>query len=390
MISRADIQQLWKKGQRDLIFTQATGLAFTTVSSLVPILAVAFFLFKSFGGLESLIDQIESFIDENLAPSFSQQISVYLDKFVDNSHAGAVGVLGLLGFMFTSIMTLVTIENTFNYIWGIQQNRSWSKRVTSYWSLLTIGPLLLGVSFALSSKAITWLRNDNGFISHVLVWGYALVPYLMSGLLFTGLFIFMPNATVDRRDALKAGALTGFVFEIAKLIYAAYASYAIAHNSVYGSLAIVPLFLLWLYVIWLIVLFGAELCFYFQYQRLGIPYQFSDGERLNLFLINDIIEELGQPTDGPQGGLTILELLGKLKVPPDELMEHIHFLEEGEWVLSRPESGKKKKKIYLVVPKEKIDFRKVSELLETHRYAPRSERGKQINEQLKKLWSPAN
>jgi membrane protein len=387
-LNRQEAQQLWKKVRTDLIFTQATALAFTTVSSIVPILAVAFFLFNAFGGIENLMDKIEPLINENLAPAFSQQISEYLDKFLSNTHAGTVGFLGVLGFVVTSISTLATIENTFNYIWGASKPRSWARRVPTYWSLLTIGPLLLGASFALSSKAMLWLKNDNGALSHFLVWSFAILPYLSSCMLFTALYIFIPNVTVNRRDALKAGAITGVVFELAKLIYAVYATNAIGKNAIYGSLVIIPLFLLWLYVVWLIVLIGAELCLYFQYKRVGIPYKFDSEERLNPFIITDIIEVLGAVELGTKAGLTLHGLLLKLRVPTKELSDHLDFLLEQEIIVcSGGDFINSRKKYYLVVPKEQVNLSLIIQHLEPHRYLPQSARGLSINEKIKSIWT---
>src|ERR1700679_4138554 len=128
MTLRDDISQVWAKSKQDLILTQATALAYTTLVSLVPVLAVAFFLFHAFGGFETLLERLEPFIEENLAPSFSNVISNYLEGFINNVHAGAVGAFGLIGFIFTSISTLATIEKTFNIIWGASKNRNFTHR----------------------------------------------------------------------------------------------------------------------------------------------------------------------------------------------------------------------------------------------------------------------
>jgi membrane protein len=380
------LKQFWKKSQQDLIFTQATALAYTTLLSLVPVLAVAFFLFKAFGGFESLQAKLQPLIEQNLAPAFSDQISTYLNQFIGNVHAGTIGALGIIGFIFTSISTLATIEKTFNLIWGIREARSVAKRVTTYWSLLTIGPLLLGISLGLSSKALIWLKDDNGAISHVLVWSAALTPYLVSGLLFAGLYLFMPNVSVDKGDALKAGAITGLVFELAKLLYASYATHVISKSSIYGSLAIFPIFLLWLYVIWLIVLFGAELCCYFQFRRHHIPYRFNLEERLNPFVIVDILEELARSQEEPKGGLSINDMLRSMKIPMRELMPHLDFLEQEGWIIRSNSGFLNQTKFHLGVPKERISMSRVLGSLESHRYVPRSERGMSVHKKLKDLW----
>ena len=332
---RHDAVQIWKKSKQDLILTQATALAYTTLVSLVPVLAVAFFLFHAFGGFENLLVKIEPFIEENLAPSFSNQISSYLEGFISNVHAGAVGTFGLIGFMFTSISTLATIEKTFNLIWGVNKHRALARRITTYWSLLTISPLLISISILMSSKVMIWLQQDNGVISRGLIFLFQFIPYVAMGLLFSSLYMFLPNVIVDRRDALKAGFLTSIVFELGKTLYAFYATHAIAHNAVYGSLVVIPVFLIWLYVVWLIVLYGAELCCYMQFKRLGISYKFGVEDRLNPFAVVDIIEALGDHQQTPKGGLTMAGLIEILKLPMRDLMRHVDFLEsEGIVVYS--------------------------------------------------------
>src|SRR4051794_16808318 len=109
-ITRQDVREIWKKSKQDQVLTQATALAYTSIISLVPVLAVAFFLFSAVGGFESLYDKLQPFIEENLAPAFSSQISSYLDTFLSNIHAKTIGILGVVGFIFTSISTLATIE----------------------------------------------------------------------------------------------------------------------------------------------------------------------------------------------------------------------------------------------------------------------------------------
>ncbi|MDZ4675872.1 MAG: YihY family inner membrane protein [Oligoflexia bacterium] len=386
-MNTAAIKQFWKKSQQDLIFTQATALAYTTLLSLVPVLAVAFFLFKAFGGFESLQAKLLPLIEQNLAPSFSDQISNYLTQFLTNVHAGAIGVFGIIGFIITSISTLATIEKTFNLIWGVKDARSLGKRITTYWSLLTIGPMLLAVSIGMSSKALVWLEDDSGAISQVLLWGAALTPYLISGLLFSGLFLFMPNVSVNKWDALKAGGITGLVFELAKLLYASYAANAIAKNSVYGSLAIFPIFLIWLYVVWLIVLFGAELCCYFQFRRHHIPYRFNLEDRLNPFVIVDILEELARTQEEPRGGLAINDMLRSMKIPMRELMPHVDFLEQGGWIIRSSVGFLNQWRFHLAVPKARVTMSKVLASLEGHRYVPRSEQGIAVHKKLKDLWA---
>ncbi|MCC6278027.1 MAG: YihY family inner membrane protein [Oligoflexia bacterium] len=380
------IRQFWKKAQHDLVFTQATALAYTSLVSLVPMLAVAFFLFKAFGGFQILETRLQTFIQANLAPSFGEQLSGYVFGFMKNVHAGAVGTFGVIGFMFTAVSTLATIEKTFNLIWGVKRDRPWGQKIMTYWSLVTIGPVLLGFSFVLSSQAVGWLQSDSGEISKVLVWMAALAPNLTSGILFTLLYFFMPNVAVNLKDAAKAGFVTGIVFEIAKLLYASYAARAVSTYSVYGSLAIIPIFLLWLYVVWLIVLFGAELCCFFQYARLKVPFRFDAEERLNPFLISDIIDALAGVQKTQSLGLALSELQKDLKVSIQELTAHIDFLESRGLIVSSAGSARSKNRYFLTVPRAEINMKEVLGWLEEFRYEPKLKTSKDVASQLKKIW----
>ncbi len=375
-MNKKEIKEFWRKSEHDLVFTQATALSYTTLISMVPLLAVAFFLFKSFGGFDIVIKDLGPIIENNLAPSFSDKISVYLDEIINKFNAGAIGIVGAIGFIVTTITTLTTIEKTFNVIWGVRKPRRLGKRITTYWTLMTIGPLLLGVSFMFSAKALAWLKTDPGFLASVAVLVFTVVPYFTSGLLFSALFLFIPNLYVHYKDALKAGMITGVVFELAKLIYAIYAKQTISKDALYGALIVVPVFLIWIYVVWLIVLFGAELCCYFQFKRLKLNYKFNWEERLSSFAIADILETLSS-TDG---GLTPEEMQSKLQIPFYELTAHLHFLEQQGQLIHA------KRRYYRTHPHSAIDMDQIATQLDTHRYVPKGNLGQQIYAKTKSLW----
>jgi len=181
------------------------------------------------------------------------------------------------------------------------------------------------------------------------------------------------------------------VFGIAKILYAAHANHSLAKNAIYGSLVVIPVFLLWLYVVWLIVLFGAELCCYFQYKRLKIPFRFNVEDRLNPFIVVDIVEALGDQQNSPGGGLTLPRLIEKLRVPMRPLVRHLDFLESEGWVVATEGSFfSGKGKYFLAVPKTKVRLDKIFELLESRHYQPTSERGLNVHKRFRSLWSEAN
>lgn len=363
-----DLSQVWLKSKKDLVLIQATALAYKSLVSLVPVMAVAFYFFKAFGGLNSLVDYIRPLIADNLVPESADQVMDYAFKFVDNIQAGAIGGVGFLLLVLTAVSTLSTIEDTFNLIWGIKKPRSMGQRVTAYWSVLTIGPVLLAVSLVLSGQALVWLKGDSGEVSKVLVLASRLVPYFASGLLLTTLYFFMPNTKVNFKDAAKAGAITGLVFEAAKVFYAQYAIKSVTNNPVYGSLAFLPVFLLWLYVVWVIVLLGAELCCYFQFRRLSIPFQTSIKEKLNPLILFDIIDEIERSQKNTKPGVSLSQILSFIKIPFDELANHILFLEK-QGILALAQD-----KFHVVVNIDDERRKELIEALERQSYLPKSKK----------------
>lgn len=235
-----------------------------------------------------------------------------------------------------------------------------------------------------------WLKSDQGAVSQSLVIAFQLVPYFAMGLLFSSLYFFLPNVSVEKGDALKAGFFTSIVFELGKVLYAAYATHAIAYNAVYGSLVVIPVFLVWLYVVWLIVLFGAELCFYLQFKRLGIVYRFGVEDRLNPFVVIDIIEVLGDNQLEPKGGLTLAGLIDRLKLPMRDLLRHLDFLESEGIVVQSQGTFLSGGRYYITLPKKNVKISAIFTQVESRRYTPRSERAVSVHTRFRRVWNEPN
>jgi membrane protein len=246
---------------------RAAALTYFSLLSLVPLLAVVFSLFKAFGGLAKAADQLKAYVIDNLAYEDSQnQVSGWLDQFVSSFHAGAVGTVGMIALLITLILTLATIEDSLNHTWGIRSRRAWSMRLIVYWSLLTVGPLLLGGSLAItasvqSSAVAIWAKT------HIPMFGFlqGLVPIAFTSLAFSALYLIMPAARVRWTAALTGGVVAGVMFEFAKLIYTVYVAKAVSRHVLYGSLAALPFFIIWVNYSWRVVLFGADVAHAIQY-----------------------------------------------------------------------------------------------------------------------------
>src|SRR5262245_31573644 len=226
---------------------RAAALTYFSLLALVPLLAVIFSLCKAFGGLAKVADQLKDYVIDYLAYESQNQVTDWLDRFVSNFRAGAVGSVGMIALLITLILTLATIEDALNRTWGVRGRRAWGMRLVVYWSLLTIGPLLLGSSLAItasvqSSEVAVWARG------HVPLFALAqgLLPTVFTALAFSALYLIMPAARVGWRAALTGGVVAGVMFEIAKFVYTIYVAKAVSRNALYGSLAALPFFIIWI------------------------------------------------------------------------------------------------------------------------------------------------
>lgn len=228
----------------------ASSLAYTTILSIIPLIAVSFSIFKAFGGMDRLYDTIEPFIFENLAEGSDEKTLTALRSFVSNIHAGTLGVSGFVALLITSMSMLNSVEKTFSRIWKAPITRSAFQRLATYWFFITLGPiaLSLGVGFATSA---------NLPIKSVLPSGVGLFLTLIA--IFFGMYKYIPCRMVHWRSALIAAFFTSFSWIIAKGLYSIYVKKVVTYDKIYGSLGAVPIFLLWIYVGWIVILGGASL-----------------------------------------------------------------------------------------------------------------------------------
>jgi membrane protein len=233
----------------------ASSLTFTTLLSLVPLATVALTLISAFPVFREMNEAFEAFVMDNLMPDSAEAIGNYTEQF--RANAAKLTTVGLVFLTATAVMLMVTIERAFNQIWRVTRPRPVLQRAIIYWTLLTIGPVLVGASLSLTS----WLISLSlGLVSDIPGAGVVLlktVPVLLTSGALALLYLTMPNRRIALRDALVGGVLAGLVFEATKRGFAWYVSQFPSYKLVYGAFASVPVFLLWIYVSWLIMVFGA-------------------------------------------------------------------------------------------------------------------------------------
>ena len=238
----------------------ASSLAFTSLLSLVPLLTVMFGLFGEISVLQNFSTLIQNFIFANFVPEFGQTIEQYI--YIFSMKASQLTISGSVFLVLIAMMLLATIDNSFNRIWKIKKKRNPIKRILIYFSLLIMGPLLIGIGLALTSyllsiPVIADVDTTFNIKTHLLGW----LPFLMTSIAFILLYILVPNCYVYKKYAVSAGVICAILFELAKYGFGIYVKEMSGYENIYGALAILPLFLVWIYISWVIILFGAHITF---------------------------------------------------------------------------------------------------------------------------------
>lgn len=256
----------WRSFWADECMLRATALAYTTILSIVPLLAVAFSLFAAFPGLRDSYSELKAIIYHYLAAGASEVVISALDRFINNVHSGAIASIGTGALFITVIFMLSAIENSFNRIWEVRIARRVFDRLVYYLAIVIMGPVFLGISLktfvtaVLTEFSALHLAEQSEFAA---LWNIG-VPLLASCAACTVLYVTIPNTKVYWSAGIAGGVVGGVLFELAKRAYTLYATRAIAYSAIYGAVGSIPIFLVWIYVIWLVVLFGAEFAYAWQ------------------------------------------------------------------------------------------------------------------------------
>lgn len=271
----------------------AASLTFTTLLSLVPLLTIALTMFSAFPVFEEFSGQIKNYLLSNLMPNMAEKIiSNYMRQFTENAmRLTAVGVVFLA---VTAMSMMLTIDHAFNTIWRATRPRPLLKRLVVYWAVLTLAPLLIGASLSLTS----WLVGlSMGYAKQIPIFGVGvlkILPVLFTTLAFAMLFRLVPNGYVPRSHALIGAIVAALVFESMNRVFGYYISHFPTYKLVYGAFASVPVFLMWIYLSWLTILFGAVIAASLSHwrapvtQRLSPATQLLDALRVLQIMVNNL------------------------------------------------------------------------------------------------------
>ncbi|HEX2529846.1 MAG TPA: YihY family inner membrane protein [Burkholderiaceae bacterium] len=234
----------------------AGSLTFTTVLALVPMLTIAFAIFTTFPLFNTFRASLEAYFIKSLMPkTIANTILGYLSQFA--AKATRLSAVGAVALIVTAVAMMNMIDRVLNHIWRVKAHRPLAQRILVYWAIITLGPLLVGVSMTVTTYLFTATTGVVGRVPFIGVVFYTLVSMGLTMGAFTLLYAAVPNRVVDWRDAAWGGLVASIAFEIAKRIFAAFIAKFPSYTVVYGALAALPIFLVWIYVSWLITLVGA-------------------------------------------------------------------------------------------------------------------------------------
>ncbi len=316
--------------REDRLGVTAGSLTFMTLIALVPLLTVMLAVFSVFPMFASFQGALERLLLQNLVPdAFARPVLSALTQFA--AKASRIGTLGLAALLGTALALIFTIDRTLNAIWRVRRTRSFAQRLLVYWSALTLGPLLLGASLTLTSYALSASRGLVGAIPG----GFGLlidaVQFLLLAATATGLFRFVPNTDVRWAHATAGGLFVAVGIEVAKQALGWYVSVMPTFSSVYGAFAIVPILLLWVYLLWVVVLLGAVVAAYApSLLQPWAPRVVGPGGRFALAL--ELIGLLEAARRAPSQGLTATELAGALRLDLPDVEPLVDLLVGLGWV----------------------------------------------------------
>lgn len=248
---------LWIKANHDRVTMMAGNLAYVSLLSLVPLVTVVFSLFAAFPMFSDVSGQLKRFIFTNFMPAAGDVVQSYLEQFVANS--SKMTAVGAVGLIITALLLISSVDGSLNKIWCSHRQRSLVYSFAVYWMILTLGPLLVGASMAISTYLLSlrWLVSDG--IHGVVDQALRIFPLLLSCVSFWLIYCVVPTTRVPPRDALIGALVAGVLFELGKKVFGLYVTLFPSYQLIYGVLAVIPILFVWVYWSWCIVLLGAEI-----------------------------------------------------------------------------------------------------------------------------------
>ncbi|OMH25889.1 YihY family inner membrane protein [Motiliproteus sp. MSK22-1] len=328
------LRYLFRQFRQNKGTLNAAALTYTTLFAVVPLMTVSYAMLSAIPSFQGVELQLENLIFNHFVPTSGAAVKNYLGEFA--SQARTLTAVGVGFLIVTAYMMLKTIEAAFNHIWRVEQPRRGVSSFLLYWAVLSLGPLLLGLGFALTSYLVSLpLFTD----ASELIGGdgqlLKLLPVLFSTVAFTFIYVAVPNCPVILSHGFVGGLCVALVFEAAKQSFTLFVSHFPSYELIYGAFAAVPLFLAWVYISWLIILLGAELVRAISTYSSATT-EVSDEQHLGWVLL--ILEDLWEAQRGG-GSVSEEDLLEKhSNLDPGHCCNYLNYLLDGA-VVTRTEQG---------------------------------------------------
>jgi len=337
---RAFVRLVLKRFGRDQCMRIAAALSYTSLLALVPLGAIAFAILKAFPVFDNIQEQIKSLLFENFLPESVEGAQTYFDQFIGQTEG--LTAIGIVALAVTAIMLLATIEAALNSIFHVKATRPFVPRLMMFWAVITLGPLLLGGSLSLATyfyalSEWTGAHNIPGLAGVVT----QLLPGALAIIAFSLFYAIVPYRPVKATHALIGGISAGLLFGLLRRLFGLYISAFPAYQTIYGALATVPIFLIWMYLSWAVILIGAEIAASMpEWGRARTAENFDDmasARKLDAALVaierlwrRGRGEEVHHPTRNPKREDVLAHAL--------EALRHAGFValsDKDEWLLSR-------------------------------------------------------
>ncbi len=259
-----------RRFDEDKCFLRASSLTFYTLLSIVPVAAMLFGVAKGFGFERMFRKELLEGCPGEAQQEVMTKVIEFAESMLEATKGGLIAGIGLIVLFWSVIKVLGYIETSLNDIWEIKENRTWGRKFSDYLAVMVISPLLIIVSSSATvfiTSQITQLTNQIkllGMISPLIFLSFKLIPYVLIWILFSVIYILMPNTKVNLKAGIVSGIIAGTIFQIVQWAYISFQVGTAKYNAIYGSFAALPLFLFWVQISWWVVLLGAELSFAIQ------------------------------------------------------------------------------------------------------------------------------
>jgi membrane protein len=362
---------LRERFREDRLGLTASSLTFTTVIALVPLVTLVLAIFTAFPVFSAMQTTLQTWLVQSLVPdNIARSVLGYLTQFA--SKASRLGVVGLVAFVVTALALIFTMDRTLNNIWRVRQLRPFAQRLLIYWAALTLGPVLLAGSLTLTSYALSASRGVVGALPGGLRFLLDALEFVSLATGMAALYHYVPNTRVKWAHAWAGGVFVAIGFEVAKALLGWYLRSVPTYAAVYGAFATVPILLLWFYIAWVIVLFGAVIAAYLPSLLSGVARR-GGTPGWDFQLAFETIQHLADARNTNAKGLTRLQLAARLRIDDLQLARPLQVLQELDWIGSLDSDDDSTQRLVLLVdpnstallplahrlllhPSEKMDF----------------------------------